>query len=93
MRRFDAASYVTLCRTMLDFDLRDSLGAVRALTSVAGITSDRLFPLAEQQVLADGIPAADTVRVVRSDFGHDGFLIEAPQVDTLLADLLARAPR
>ena len=92
VRRFDAASYVTLCRTMLDFDLRESLGAVRALTSVAGITSDRLFPLADQQVLADGIPAADTVRVVRSDFGHDGFLIEAPQVDALLADLLSRDP-
>ncbi len=92
VRRFDAASYVTLCRTMLDFDLRDSLASVRALTSVAGITSDRLFPLADQQVLADGIPAADPVRVVRSDFGHDGFLIEAPQVDALLAELLARDP-
>ncbi len=92
VRRFDAASYVTLCRTMLDFDLRESLGSVRALTSVAGITSDRLFPLAEQQVLADGIGGPDPVHVVRSDFGHDGFLIEAPQVDALLTDLLARVP-
>ncbi len=102
-RRFDAGSYVVLSRTMLDFDIgarfgggpdgrARALASVTAATEVAGIDSDRLFPLAEQAVLADGIPGARGLRVVSSRFGHDGFLIEAPQVDGLLAGLLAREP-
>jgi len=99
-RRFDAGSYVTLSRTMLDFDIGAAFGggpagraralaSVSAATVVAGIDSDRLFPLAEQAVLADGIPGSGGLRVISSRFGHDGFLIEAPQVDRLLAGLLA----
>lgn len=86
-RRFDAGSYVTLSRAMLDFD-PGPVGRVRARTVVAGIDSDRLFPLGETAVLADGIPGAGPLRVIRSEFGHDGFLIETPQVDPLLAELL-----
>ena len=100
--RFDAGSYVTLSGAMLDFDpgaahgggtagLARALDRVTALTTVAGIDSDRLFPLAEQYALADGVAGAGPVEVVHSDHGHDGFLIETPQVDPLLADLLARA--
>lgn len=100
-RRFDAGSYVALCRTMLDFDvaapfgggddgLARALARVGAVTGVAGIDSDRLFPLDGQHRLAEGIAGAGPVDVVSSDFGHDGFLIETPQVDPLLAALLAR---
>jgi homoserine O-acetyltransferase len=57
-----------------------------------GIDSDRLFPVAAQQLLAEhlpnGIDGRDAV-VLRSDFGHDGFLIENDLVGPHLARLLA----
>jgi homoserine O-acetyltransferase len=58
---------------------------------VAGIGSDRLYPLRLQQELADLIPTADGLHVVASDFGHDGFLIEAEQVGRLVQHALRRS--
>ncbi len=100
-RRFDAGSYVSLSRAMLDFDvgvghgggtrgLARALGSVRARTEVVAIDSDRLFPVSEQRLLAEAIPNAEPLRVITSRFGHDGFLIETAQVDALLSGLLAR---
>lgn len=96
-RRFDAGSYVAISRAMQSYDVGDGRGGtaaglagIRAITTVAGIDSDRLFPLADQRLLADGIPNAQPLHVIRSDFGHDGFLIETLQVGPLLAELLER---
>ncbi|MFP5073008.1 homoserine O-acetyltransferase [Pseudonocardia nantongensis] len=95
VRRFDAASYVRLTQAMNHHDVgRDRGGAAAALsrararTYVAGVTSDRLYPLPEQQELVDGIPGAAELKVIDSPYGHDGFLIETPTVARLLADLL-----
>ncbi|MFC9344137.1 homoserine O-acetyltransferase [Streptomyces sp. NPDC057020] len=99
IRRFDAASYVTLVEAMNTHDIgrgRGGRGAalarVRARTVVAGVDSDRLYPLAQQEELAAGIPSADTVRVIRSPYGHDGFLLETDQVGALVRELLDGAP-
>jgi len=96
-RRFDAGSYVTISRAMLSYDVGDgrggtaaALAGIRAVTTVAGIDSDRLFPIADQRLLADGIPGTGGLHVIRSDFGHDGFLLETLQVGPLLAELLQR---
>ncbi|WP_028931629.1 homoserine O-acetyltransferase MetX [Pseudonocardia asaccharolytica] len=93
--RFDAGSYVTLTRMMNAHDVgRDrggvaaALRGVRARTIVAGVDSDRLYPLAQQAELAAGIPGSDEVRVINSPYGHDGFLIETAQVNALLKELL-----
>ncbi|MFT4187841.1 MAG: homoserine O-acetyltransferase [Aeromicrobium sp.] len=95
VRRFDADAYVTLTRAMDSHDVgRERGGVVAALarvtarTVVAGIDSDRLYPLAQQQELADGIPGADGLKVVTSLHGHDGFLIESDQVGALARALL-----
>lgn len=95
VRRFDAASYVRLTQLMNHHDVgRDrggvesALSRVRARTYVAGVTSDRLYPVAEQEELAAGIPHADPVKVIDSPYGHDGFLVETPVVAGLLAELL-----
>ena len=95
-RRFDAGSYVAISRAMRAYDVGDGRGGtaaalsrIRAATTVAGIDSDRLFPLADQRLLVDSIPDAAPLAVVQSDFGHDGFLIETAQVGQLLADLLS----
>lgn len=94
-RRFDAASYVTLTEAMNSHDVgrgrggsRAALRRVRARTLVAGVDSDRLYPLAQQRELAAGIPGADDVRVITSPFGHDAFLIESDQVGALVTELV-----
>lgn len=96
VRRFDAASYVRLTELMNAHDvgrgrggIAAGLARVTARTVVAGVSSDRLYPLAQQEELAAGIPGADGVRVIDSPYGHDGFLIEAPVVDAMLGELLA----
>jgi len=94
-RRFDAASYVTLTEAMNSHDVgrgrggvQAALRRVRARTLVAGVDSDRLYPLVQQRELAAGIPGADEVRVITSPHGHDAFLIESEQVGALVTELL-----
>ena len=72
-------------------DLAAALGRVTARTVVAGIDSDRLYPLHQQQELADLIPTSGPLQVVTSPHGHDGFLVESDQVGALLRDLLLPA--
>ncbi|WP_329020072.1 homoserine O-acetyltransferase MetX [Streptomyces sp. NBC_01601] len=95
IRRFDAGSYVVLTEAMNAHDVgrgrggaRAALARVRAPALVAGVDSDRLYPLSQQRELAALIPSADGLRVVESPYGHDGFLIETEQVGTLVAELL-----
>ncbi|MFG2120149.1 homoserine O-acetyltransferase [Streptomyces sp. NPDC048710] len=95
VRRFDAASYVVLTEAMNAHDvgrerggIRSALARVTAPTLVAGVDSDRLYPLAQQAELAARIPSADHLRVVESPYGHDGFLIETGQVGALVRELL-----
>jgi homoserine O-acetyltransferase len=94
VRRFDAASYVVLTEAMNAHDVGRGRGGiaaalrrVTAATLVAGVDSDRLYPLAQQAELAAGIPHADRPRVVESPYGHDGFLIEVEQVAALVREL------
>ncbi|MFJ5966638.1 homoserine O-acetyltransferase [Streptomyces sp. NPDC093060] len=95
VRRFDAASYVVLTEAMNAHDvgrerggIRSALARVTAPTLVAGVDSDRLYPLVQQAELAARIPSADHLRVVDSPYGHDGFLIETGQVGALVRELL-----
>lgn len=95
VRRFDAASYVRLTEMMNAHDVGRGRGGVAAAlrrvtatTLVAGVDSDRLYPLAQQAELAAGIPGAGDLRVIESPYGHDGFLVEAPTVARLLAEVL-----
>lgn len=95
VNRFDAGSYVVLSQAMNSHDVgrgRGGIGAalagVTARTVVAGIDSDRLYPLYQQRQLADLIPTASSLEVIASDHGHDGFLVEADQVGELARALL-----
>ncbi len=97
VRRFDAGSYVRLTEMMNAHDVGRGRGGVaaglalvQAETMVAGISSDRLYPLEQQAELAAHIPLAGELRVIDSPYGHDGFLIEAPTVGGLLGALLHR---
>jgi homoserine O-acetyltransferase/O-succinyltransferase len=86
-RRFDANTYVTLTRSMITHDLgRDRGGVEAALATITArglviaVDTDRLFPPAQSERIAAGVPGAGPVRTVHSDYGHDGFLIEEDQV-------------
>ncbi|MCM3886716.1 homoserine O-acetyltransferase [Frankia sp. R82] len=93
VRRFDAGSYVTLTRAMMTQDVGRGRGgyaaALRACPvpfTIAGVDSDRLYPIRLQQELADltGVP----LRRIHSHRGHDGFLLEVDQVAAILRDVL-----
>ena len=96
-RRFDANSYLTLVEAMNSHDVgrgrggvEDALARVTARTLVLGIDSDRLFPVDGQERIFRGIRTTqgETMVVLSSDFGHDGFLIETDAVGTHLRGLL-----
>ncbi|ADB30672.1 homoserine O-acetyltransferase [Kribbella flavida DSM 17836] len=93
--RFDPGSYVVLTRAMNSHDIgRDRGGqheALRGLRSrlvVAAVDSDRLYPPRLSAELVDAHPAAGPLHLVKSPYGHDGFLIEVDQVGQLVADVL-----
>jgi homoserine O-acetyltransferase len=82
-RRFDANSYIALSDAMNHHDvgrgrggIADALARVRADVTLAGVSSDRLYPLRLQHELSALIPTASGVDVIESPAGHDGFLIE-----------------
>ncbi len=95
-RRFDPNSYTVLSEAMNHHDVgrgrngvARALAGVRAEVAVAGIGSDRLYPLGLQYQLARLIPGGRAVTVIESASGHDGFLLEIGQVGAVVASLLA----
>ena len=95
-RRFDAGSYVVLSDAMTTWDVgrgrggvAAALGGCRVPAVVGGVDSDRLYPIAQQQLIADALPGAvGGLRTVRSPYGHDGFLLELGQVGELVREVL-----
>ena len=90
--RFDPNSYVVLSEAMNSHDVgrgrggtAAALARVTAEVRVAGIDSDRLYPLGLQQELAELLPGDRPPTVIRSAFGHDGFLLESGQVGSVVS--------
>jgi homoserine O-acetyltransferase len=99
-RRFDANTYLALTRAMSLFDLgrgrggvATALSGITAPLTVIGIDSDRLFPLRLQQEIVDLAPGARELHVLRSPYGHDGFLVEEEQVGAFVSHALDRVFR
>jgi homoserine O-acetyltransferase/O-succinyltransferase len=98
VRRFDAHSYVVLTESMNGHDVgRDRGGIAPALAryggevAIAGIDSDRLYPIAQQDELARHLIGPEArASVVRSPYGHDSFLLEVEAIGAVLRELLAR---
>ncbi len=98
-RRFDAGTYVALTDAMTSWDLgrgrggtEAALGTIGVPLVVAGLDTDRLYPLYQQTRIADLAPGTvGGLRVLTSPYGHDGFLIERPQVFALVAETLSLA--
>jgi homoserine O-acetyltransferase len=93
--RFDPNSYIVLSEAMTHHDVgrgrggvARALARVRATMTVAGIASDRLYPLELQEEFARLLPGAPPVTVIESASGHDGFLLEIEQVGDLVGSTL-----
>ena len=68
-----------------------ALARITAEVTIAGISSDRLYPLRLQHELAALIPRNSGVEVIQSISGHDGFLTESEAVGKVIARALADA--
>ncbi len=87
VKRFNAYSYVRLLEAMDShqvareraYSIETVLNDITIPTLVIGITSDVLFPLNEQRLLAKYIKNS-VYKEVDSLYGHDGFLIETEQL-------------
>ena len=82
VERFDARCYVHLTNVMDTHDIsRDRgdyfevLARIRQPALVVGISTDILYPVAEQRELAEHMPNAE-LAVMEAHQGHDAFLIE-----------------
>jgi homoserine O-acetyltransferase len=90
--RFNPYAYWTLSKAMDSHcvgrgkeSLETVLAQIPIRTLVVGVSSDVLFPVQEQQFLAQYLPYGVYAEIA-SDFGHDGFLVEFDQLNTILAD-------
>ncbi len=95
-QRFDANSYIVLSRVMNHHDvgrgrsgIRAALARISGHVTLAGISSDRLYPLRLQEELAESIPNASGLHVIDSISGHDAFLTEHETVGKIVAGGLA----
>jgi homoserine O-acetyltransferase len=97
--QFDPNCYLYISRAMDLFDLADHGGSVagalqrfnveRAL--VMGVETDLLFPIEQQQELADGLTRKDrevTFSRLPSLQGHDSFLVDMDRFRPIIADFL-----
>jgi len=94
LERFNAFSYWYLSKTMDSHDIgrnrggiEAALSRVKARTAVIGVTSDILFPIQEQKLIADNILDSSYYEI-ESNFGHDGFLTEAIKISKVFKNFL-----
>lgn len=102
VRQFDPNSYLYLSRSMDWFDLGDvgggdvlaGLATLRVDHALAiGVATDILFPLQQQEQIAEGLRAgganADCI-ALPSPQGHDAFLVDIDRFSPAVAGFLAR---
>jgi homoserine O-acetyltransferase len=96
-RRFDPNSYVVLTEAMNSHDVGRGRGGVAGALAaypgelhVAGVTTDRLYPLRLSEEIA-AARAGSELSVIESRHGHDGFLIETDQVGAVISRALGTA--
>ncbi|MDI1253186.1 homoserine O-acetyltransferase [Thermomonas sp.] len=104
VRNFDPNSYLYLSRSMDWFDLGESChgspsqglaGIHVARTLAIGVRTDILFPLQQQQEIADGLRAGGCQAEflpLDSPQGHDAFLVDFDRFGPAIAGFLAGLP-
>ncbi len=94
--RFNTFSYWFLTKAMDTHNVGrgrksviDALKSIQAKALVISIKTDILFPIQEQEFLAEHIPNAE-LTIINSHYGHDGFLLEHEKITLLLRGFLKR---
>jgi homoserine O-acetyltransferase len=94
VKRFNADAYYVLSKAMDSHNvgrgresIQKALAQIKSKTVVIGINSDNLFPLIEQEFIAENIPDG-SIETIDSLFGHDGFLIEYDQLTEIFRNIL-----
>jgi homoserine O-acetyltransferase len=95
---FDANSYLYLSRAMDWFDLAEHGGSVEAALEriaarsalVIGVETDALFPIWQQQEIAEGLGCQVTCTVLPSPQGHDAFLVDRERFAPVVRDFFER---
>lgn len=97
-RRFNAFSYYKLSQGMDSHNVGRGRGSIakalekiKARTLCIGIETDILFPVEEQQLIATHVSGA-RYELIRSPYGHDGFLLEFEQIEKLITHFLEDYP-
>lgn len=93
-KRFEPLAYYALSKAMDTHDvgrgrggLKKALKKIKSKTLVVSLDTDVLFPPSEQKFIAKHIKGAK-YKKIKSQFGHDGFLIEYKQLEQLIRDFL-----
>jgi len=97
LSRMDPMSYIAITEQMDTHDvgaagrggIDAALASLRQPALIIGIDSDMLYPLHEQQELAEKIPGAE-FSLIRSDDGHDAFLLAQEQVQAAISAFLKK---
>jgi homoserine O-acetyltransferase/O-succinyltransferase len=92
-KRFNVYSYYRLTQTIDSHDIgrgrggeAKALSKIKSSTTIIAITSDILFPPKDHSIFCKHIPNAQYYEI-ESSFGHDGFLIEHEQLNTIIRNL------
>ncbi len=95
-KRFNAFSYYFLSKSMDSHNVgrgrvsvENALQQIKSKALVIGIYTDILFPLSEQQFIAENIPGAQFTPI-HSLYGHDGFLLEFEQIQGIITNALQK---
>ena len=96
VKRFDANTYLCLSRAL---DLHDvgyerggeqqALGTIRSRTLCIGVSSDQRYPTGDQKELVRFIPGSEYAEI-QSFHGHDAFLIEYGQLNSIISSFLRK---
>lgn len=93
-RRFNAHCYYRLTEAVDSHNIArgrgsvaEVLGSIKARALVVAISSDILFPPSDHTVMVENIPQVE-YRLIDSPFGHDGFLVEYEQLDSIIKDFM-----
>jgi homoserine O-acetyltransferase len=99
VKRFDANSYLYITKAIDYFDLTEEsslikgLSGIRSNTLVIAVSSDWLYPPYQSQEIVTAL-SANNVKVkyaeIKSNYGHDAFLVEPGQLNYHLRQFLGR---
>lgn len=92
--RFDAYSFMSILYSSDSHNVargrgsvQEALSAITAPTQIVAITTDNLYSVEGHDNLLNYIPKA-RIHIIKSSYGHDGFLVEHNQLNDIITAFL-----